>query len=186
MNSLPSQAELSNLQKISLILGVIILSLFLFLFTGGLDKTKTLDYLARNSLDPEIALSNGKPTIIEFYADWCEVCKEMAPIMSDINNEYRGQINMVFLNVDNPKWDDLVEEYEVNGIPQLNLFNSNGLLKGQSIGSKSKLQVVSLINILIANKDLSRDKNLTDKGRNSSLTLSQLNQTNMAISPMTH
>ena len=186
MNSLPNQTDLSNLQKVSLILAALLLSLLLFLFTGGLDKTKTLDYLARHSLDPEIALSNGNPTVIEFYADWCEVCKEMAPIMSDINNEYGSEINMVFLNVDNPKWDDLVDEYDVNGIPQLNLFNGQGLLKGQSIGSKSKLQVVNLINILIADQDLSRNKNLIDEGRNSSLSIAPLNQTDIAISPMTH
>ena len=186
MNSLPNQTELSDLQKASLILGALLLSLLLFLFSGGLDKTKTLDYLARNSLDPEIAFSNGKPTVIEFYADWCEVCKEMAPVMFDINNEYGSQINMVFLNVDNPKWDDFVEEYEVNGIPQLNLFDGNGLLKGQSIGSKSKLQLISLINILIADQDLTRNKNLIEKGRNSSLSLAPLIQNEISISPMTH
>ena len=186
MNPIPSQPQLNDLQKISLILGALLLSILLFLFQGGLDKTKTLDYLARNSLDPGIALSNGKPTLIEFYADWCEVCKEMAPIMIDMKNDYKEQINMVFLNVDNSKWDDFVEEYDVNGIPQINLFDRNGLLRGKSIGSKSRSQVVNLLNTLITSQDFSQNKDLVDKGKNSSLKSYQPTISDVAISPRTH
>tara|TARA_Y100001968_G_scaffold79596_1_gene70853 strand:- start:1285 stop:1845 length:561 start_codon:yes stop_codon:yes gene_type:complete len=186
MNPIPSQPQLSGLQKTSLVLGALLLSILLFLFQGGLDKTKTLDYLARNSLDPEIALSNGNPTLIEFYADWCEICKEMAPIMLEMKKDYKEQINMVFLNVDNAKWDDFVEEYDVNGIPQLNLFDNNGLLKGKSVGSKSRSQIVNLLNTLITSQDFSQNEDLVNKGINSSLQTYQSTQRDVAISPMTH
>ena len=40
------------------------------------------------SIDPEIAFTNNKPTFLEFYAEWCEVCKEMAPKVADIKEKY--------------------------------------------------------------------------------------------------
>ena len=71
------------------------------------------------SVEPEIAFKNNKPTFLEFYAEWCEVCKEMAPKVSSLKEEYEKDINFVFLNVDNQKWDNYVRKFEVNGILKL-------------------------------------------------------------------
>ena len=56
----------------------------LLLLRGGIESETPMEQLARRSLEPDAALSNGRPTILEFYADWCQVCREMAPAMLEL------------------------------------------------------------------------------------------------------
>ena len=90
------------------------------------------------SIDPEIALTNNKPTFLEFYAEWCEVCKEMAPKVDNLKNEYEKDINFVFLNVDNPKWEKYIRNFNVNGIPQINIFDKDSNLEFTFIGKQEE------------------------------------------------
>ena len=97
-----------------------------------------LKKFGEKSIDPEIAFVNNKPTFLEFYAEWCEVCKEMAPKVADIKEEYEKDINFVFLNVDNPKWEKYIRNLNVNGIPQVNLFDENANLEVTFIGKQQE------------------------------------------------
>ena len=100
------------------------------------------------SIDPEIAFTNNKPTFLEFYAEWCEVCKEMSPKVSALKEEYEKDINFVFLNVDNQKWENYIRKLGVNGIPQINLFDRKGNLKSTFIGKQEEFTIrESIINL---------------------------------------
>ncbi len=81
------EKELNSSQRLFLVLLSICLVVSLFFFKNGFKSNLTLDQLARNSPLPEEALLNGRPTIIEFYADWCEACKEMAPSMINVKKK---------------------------------------------------------------------------------------------------
>lgn len=48
-------------------------------------------------------MCNGKPTVIDFYADWCESCKAMAPSMRSIESQYKDKVNFVTLDGSNTK-----------------------------------------------------------------------------------
>ena len=138
----------TNLKTIViLILSIVIISLFLFrnLF---LKSTYLLKSFGELSVDPEIAFTNNKPTFLEFYAEWCEVCKEMAPQVSAFKDEYEKDINFVFLNVDNQKWGNYIKKFAVNGIPQVNLFDKNGTLISTFIGKQDELKIRESINNL--------------------------------------
>ena len=117
---------------------VVIVSLILFnnLF---FQSTYLLKSFGESSVDPELAFKNNKPTFLEFYAEWCEVCKEMAPKLSALKEEYENDINFVFLNVDNQKWDNYIQKFGVNGIPQINLFDRQGKLISTFIGKQEEI-----------------------------------------------
>jgi thioredoxin-like negative regulator of GroEL len=130
-----------NLKKIIVLL-ITILIITLFLFRNiFFQSTYLLKSFGELSIDPEVAFENTKPTFLEFYAEWCEVCKEMAPKISSLKEEYEKDINFVFLNVDNQKWDSYIRKYNVNGIPQVNLFDSKGNLVSTFIGKQEELKI---------------------------------------------
>ncbi|KGF95252.1 thioredoxin-like protein TxlA [Prochlorococcus marinus str. MIT 9123] len=109
------------------------------------------------SVDPAIAFKNNKPTFLEFYAEWCEVCKEMAPKVSTLREEYEKDINFVFLNVDNQKWENYIRKFEVNGIPQVNLFDRKGNLKSTFIGKQEESRIRESIANLETHKESQKE-----------------------------
>ncbi|APD49447.1 redoxin domain-containing protein [Synechococcus sp. CS-602] len=125
------------------------LGLLLFQLRGGLHPQAPLEQMARRSLELPVALANGRPTILEFYADWCEVCRTMAPAMEAIETEHRGAVDLVLLNVDNPRWSPEIERYGVNGIPQLEFFDKDGQVVGRSLGGRSQLELETIATALI-------------------------------------
>ncbi len=130
-----------------LIISIVIISMLLFknLF---FKSTYLLKSFGELSVDPEIAFTNNKPTFLEFYAEWCEVCKEMAPQVSAFKDEYEKDINFVFLNVDNQKWSNYIQKFAVNGIPQVNLFDKKGNLISTFIGKQDEMKIRKSINNL--------------------------------------
>ena len=146
---------LGQKQRISLLLLSLLLAILLFFARAGINANLPLDQLARKSLTPEIALNNGKPTVFEFYADWCIACREMAPSMFNIYEEAKNKVDFVLLNVDNTLWEDLIDEYAINGIPQLIFFDANGNLAGRTIGLRSELELKQITNALLSdNKEI--------------------------------
>ena len=132
---------------LTLIISIILISVLLFrnLF---FKSTYLLKSFGELSVDPEIAFTNNKPTFLEFYAEWCEVCKEMAPKVSALKEEYEKNINFVFLNVDNQKWDNYIRKFDVNGIPQVNLFDRKGNLISTFIGKQEETTIRDAIDQL--------------------------------------
>ena len=84
----------------------------------------TLKALAAKTMPYETALSNQKPTLIEFYADWCTTCQNMSATVDALHNQYGEQINFVMLDIDDPQWAEQVTSFGASGVPQFTLLNS--------------------------------------------------------------
>jgi thiol-disulfide isomerase/thioredoxin len=131
-----------------------LLALLLLWLRGGLHPEAPLQRLARQSPDLAVALADGRPTLVEFYADWCEACRAMAPAMDRLEQQHRGELDVVLLNVENPRWQAEVERFDVNGIPQLELFDAAGQPVGRSIGARSAGDLEALIEALLQDQAL--------------------------------
>ncbi len=140
----------NNFQKIILALFPLLLIVFILFFKNSIfESTLQLRNFGNLSVDPEIAFTNGKPTYLEFYAEWCEICKEMAPEVTELKKDFEDKVNFVFLNVDNPKWDKFIKQFKVNGIPQINMIDSNLNLQATLTGLQEEKTLKDIINYLI-------------------------------------
>ena len=166
--------------KIMLVLIIFIVIISVLLFKNLFFKsTYLLKSFGELSVDPEIAFTNNKPTFLEFYAEWCEVCKEMAPKVSTLKEEYEKDINFVFLNVDNQKWGNYIKKFAVNGIPQVNLFDKKGNLISTFIGKQDEIKIRKLIN------NLEKEEKPYEEIINAEFSTIQENKNNK-ISPRSH
>ena len=149
MQSESKEQFLNTNFKTLLVLLIAIVIILLILFRNlFFQSTYLLKSFGELSVEPEIAFKNNKPTFLEFYAEWCEVCKEMAPKVSSLKKEYEKEINFVFLNVDNQKWEYYIRKFDVNGIPQVNLFDREGNLNSTFIGKQEEFTIRESINRL--------------------------------------
>ena len=105
-------------------------------------KTQTtsvsLSSMAKAAVPLEIALANSKPTLMEFYADWCTSCQAMAPTLESLKETYGDRINFVMLNVDNEKWLPEILSHRVDGIPHFVYMQPGGSAIGQAIGEQPR------------------------------------------------
>jgi thioredoxin 1 len=94
-------------------------------------------FIARNLgiLSNERGLDGGaKPTVIDFYASWCQPCKQLEPLIEKAKSEYGEKVNFMSINVDDPSNESLIEQYGVSPIPTLVFLSPEGEVVTYSIG----------------------------------------------------
>ncbi len=90
--------------------------------------------LTSSTFDETIA-SSDLPVVVDFWAEWCGPCKQIAPILADIATEQQGKITIAKLNVD--EHPDLAMRYNVMSIPTLLVFDKGDVAK-RIVGARPK------------------------------------------------
>jgi thioredoxin len=90
-------------------------------------------------------INNEKPVLVDFYADWCQPCKVMAPQLKQLKSEMGDSVKIIKVDVDkNPQ---ISAVYNIRSVPTLMLFKQ-GQVKWSGAGVVPSSQ---LKNIILAN-----------------------------------
>ncbi|MEG3848782.1 thioredoxin family protein [Microcoleus sp. herbarium19] len=144
----------ARIRNLLIVLAAIALSVSIFFGVRTQTPSSSLTEMAKAATPLETALANGKPTLMEFYANWCGSCQAMAKDLSEIKQKYAEPLNFVMLNVDNDKWLPEITKYRVDGIPHFVYLNNKGSSVAETIGEMPRSIMEANLEALIAGKDL--------------------------------
>ena len=95
--------------------------------------------------DAEV-MQSAVPVVMDFYATWCGPCRQLAPTMDSLADQYAGKFKFVKVNVDeSPK---LAQKFQVEGIPML-VFLQNGKTAETSVGLVAKEDLILRLDSLL-------------------------------------
>jgi thioredoxin 1 len=80
-------------------------------------------------------LKSDKPVVVDYWAEWCGPCRQVAPVLEQIASEHAEKIDVVKLNVDeNPVTS---QKYGIMNIPTLSVFSGGEVVK-EIVGARPK------------------------------------------------
>jgi thioredoxin 1 len=87
-------------------------------------------------------LKSSQPVLVDFWAEWCNPCKQIGPSLEEISEEMGEKITITKLNIDeNPK---IPGKFGVRGIPTLMIFK-DGEMASMKVGAMPKGKIVEWI-----------------------------------------
>ena len=90
--------------------------------------------LTQENFDTEV-IKSSTPVLVDFWAQWCNPCRALMPILDELAEEYDGRVRIGKVNIDEQQ--ALATQYGVRAIPTLLLFHQ-GQVADQIVGLRSK------------------------------------------------
>lgn len=72
----------------------------------------------------QTTIMSSKPMVVDFYATWCGPCKELAPILDEIEKNHKGEV--IFKRIDVDQEPELAQEFRIEAIPMLMFITPTG------------------------------------------------------------
>ena len=91
-----------------------------------------------------------KPAVIDFYADWCGPCKQIAPILEELAAEYEGEIYIYKVDVDTEK--ELASLFNIRSIPSMLFIPMEGQPQ-MAAGAAPKTELKKTIDQILLAKE---------------------------------
>ncbi len=94
----------------------------------------------KNNFENEV-LKSDKKVLLDFYADWCNPCRMVSPIVEEIAKEH-PEYKVCKINIDEQQ--DLASSFQVMSIPSLFVME-NGKIVNQSTGAIPKTRILDML-----------------------------------------
>lgn len=104
-------------------------------------ESTNVTYLTDENFESEVTKHNT-PVLVDFWASWCAPCRAIAPHIEELAEEYKGQIKVAKLNVDDEP--NTAGALGIRALPTILLFK-NGQVVEQIVGAVAKNKLDAMI-----------------------------------------
>jgi len=91
-------------------------------------------------------VQSSQPVVVDFWAEWCQPCKMLTPVLDKVAAKYSNNIKVVKCNVDENQ--DVAMKYGVMSIPNL-IFFKDGQVVNQAVGYMNESQLSAKVEEVI-------------------------------------